>query len=806
YRLRWRDLLGRAYRLEPVPPPRWRRAVAEVRGSRAARRFVLGTDAAVRARRGDWVAVEAEPDGPLQSAQLRLSGGAPLPMSLAGGMWKAGFVAAEDATLSFALVGSDNRRDSSPPVYSLSVAVDVPPTAELLSPQVPLVASPDDSLLIAYAARDDGAVTRAALVVRVPGRPDQVHALPVPAAPRDEVLGDFSWPLEGLRAGQSAEFWIEATDDASPPQTARSEKGSVEVVDAAGEHRSAMAAREASEAALERAAMRAEAARDASARGDMGASKAETAILASDWESASRSLSEWAAKADADPRGEPGLAEEAARAAGEFARAGAEGLPEVEKALGSGDIGKAGREQSALAEQARGVQRAVREGAQAQSFQDMASGVDRAQRTSEQLARAAERLASRGKDGSVSASELEALEQGLSQVEEALESLRRAIRALPQSPSDTPASQVRELPLDAARSAANDLRRALSSGDVAGAAKAAKRLAEQLGALTRTLEQAGRRACDDRGRRGRTAADAVARSWQEAVEAQTGAVEAARASNESHEKEFLSAQKALLSDLAREQETLLSSAAAHPGLWQEGARRDAAEVARQFRDGAVTDAPSRLQSVSTSLRLTAVSRPADAGALQSFASAESSLAERLAAGASVPTLDVEGSRGAAQAQARAGERAMKLRGEIGRAARDMGFLSGRLTRRVDEALSEQGRGERALRRGDGPEGLKRAEAALAILQEGGQQAQSAASGAGQGGGTGEGESGVSVTGSVRAAGRGATGSGLGRVRMPSAEEYRPPRELREELEKSLRETRPAAHDSEIKEYFKRLAR
>jgi hypothetical protein len=44
------------------------------------------------------------------------------------------------------------------------------------------------------------------------------------------------------------------------------------------------------------------------------------------------------------------------------------------------------------------------------------------------------------------------------------------------------------------------------------------------------------------------------------------------------------------------------------------------------------------------------------------------------------------------------------------------------------------------------------------------------------------------------------------VRLPSSEEYRPPRELREELERSLRESRPAAHDAEIKEYFKRLAR
>src|SRR5579859_4743310 len=71
YRARWRDLATRAWRLVPVPPPRWRSAAAVVRGARGERRFVLGADAAVAARRGDWVRVEGVPDGPLAAAALR---------------------------------------------------------------------------------------------------------------------------------------------------------------------------------------------------------------------------------------------------------------------------------------------------------------------------------------------------------------------------------------------------------------------------------------------------------------------------------------------------------------------------------------------------------------------------------------------------------------------------------------------------------------------------------------------------------------------------------------------------------------
>ena len=226
YRVRWRDLTGRAYRLTPVAPPRWKRATATVREARGERSYVLGEDASVKARRGDWVEIEAEPDAPLSAATLRLSADAPVALRQDGGVWKGGFPAAVDTTLSFDLVSADGRRDPSPPVYSLTVAADAPPTAELLSPQVPLVASPQDSIPITWAARDDGAVTAASLVVRSNGR-ERAIALPVPSPARPEALGDYAWSLDGFSPGAKAEFWIEARDDASPPQVGRSEKGSV---------------------------------------------------------------------------------------------------------------------------------------------------------------------------------------------------------------------------------------------------------------------------------------------------------------------------------------------------------------------------------------------------------------------------------------------------------------------------------------------------------------------------------------------------------------------------------------------------
>ncbi|MDE2490670.1 MAG: hypothetical protein KGM24_07465, partial [Elusimicrobia bacterium] len=59
---------------------------------------------------------------------------------------------------------------------------------------------------------------------------------------------------------------------------------------------------------------------------------------------------------------------------------------------------------------------------------------------------------------------------------------------------------------------------------------------------------------------------------------------------------------------------------------------------------------------------------------------------------------------------------------------------------------------------------------------------------------------------ARAAPAGSSGAALGTVRLPSADAYLPPRDLREELQRSLREPRPASRDGDIKEYFKRLSR
>ncbi|NNN06767.1 MAG: hypothetical protein HKL90_12780 [Elusimicrobia bacterium] len=798
YRVRWRGLAGPTRRLTPAPPPRWRALSAVVRAARGARRFDLGAGETVAARRGDWVELEGAADAPLFSAALLVSGAEPTAMTLEAGRWRGGFLARRDAELSFALVAADGRRDAAPPAYAVRVAADAPPTVELISPPAPLVAAPSDALPLSYAARDDGAITRLALIVRAAGRPEFSVALPVPAPPASEVLGDFSWPLSGLPPGTRATFLVRAWDDASPAQTGDSETGSLEIVDADAQHRAALDARAAADEAVERAASLAEYARDSARKGDAASARTYAEHLDPAWQRAARATKQWADRAAEDARGDPGLADEARRAAEQLARAGARGLPAQKEALARGDLKSAADEAAALADEARGVQRALRAGADAQSVQDLAEQSGAAGEDADALDRAAQNAASRG--GKMSAEESARVQKALADVRRALDELEKTARELAARSPDAVASDADASALAQARADADALGKALAAGDAQGAARAAHNLAERLRGMARGLREAARAAADARGRNAENGASSVRRAWDEAARAQEAAVEAARTSARARRAGELAAQKALLARVTRAASLARDALAGRTG--DPAARAASAEVGEALDrlNGDAASAALLLRDAALRLRAAAPRASGSSAAADAASAADLDAAgQELQRGPAAPAPDPAGTRPAADAQAAARVRAQGLRDEISRASRELGYLSGRVARRVDAALSDEAAGESALRGGDADAGLSRGEAALAALEQGASDAASAQSAAEESAGD---SAGAGQGGSVREAG----GQSLRRVRLPSARDYRPPRALRDELQRSLGESRPPAADADVKEYLERLAR
>ncbi len=796
YRARRRDLVTSPRRLRAVPAPRLKGAKAIVNGTRGARIFVLGEDAPVRARRGDWVTVRGDADAPLASAALRSSAlPAPIPMREGSdGSWSAGFLAQEDATLTLVLVAADARRDPSPPAYALAVLGDAKPSVELLSPQVPLQAGPRDTVTIAYSARDDGALTRLELVIHAP-KGDVRRALPFERGSA-ETLGDASLALHAYAPGSVVEFWLEASDDASPPQSARSEKGSVEVVDVDAAHTESIAAREKALAALDRAAAAAEAAAKAASTGNEEAAREAAKPVAGLWSTAAGALMAWNESMRDDPRANPGLADQAAAAAESLAAAGMEGLPKAEAALKEGDLPRAAREQTALAEQARAASSALRAGSSVQNAQDMADRAFDAEREGREMGESIERL-----KGKLTPAEAGELQKALSSVEAALEELRKSIDALPEAAAET--SQVRELPLGGAREAASALRRALQNGDAAGAAKAAKDLAEKLSRVSKGLRESGKRTAQSQAGRAKEVAGKVAQAWREAVARQEKAVESARLRENARLAETVRAQKEMIIRTQDAIDSVLSSAPS------EGAGRAARAARESLKAGRADEAVRLMRAAAGQSRQDSLSDRPRSAAHEAAAKALDAAAAALERGVDRSALDPASTREAADAQAVARDAAGKLRREVSDAAGLLGFMPGGPIRRIDDAISEQEAGEKSLRLGDAAEGLRRGEAALTILQDGDKDS-SGGQGGGESGSSGMGEAmsrPFEMPGSiVRGAPRGSRGKATGRVRLPSADDYRPPRELRDELERSLREPRPAAHDSAIKEYFRRLTR
>lgn len=770
YRARRRDLVTSLRRLRAIPAPRFKDVKAIVHGTRGAKIFQLGVDAPVRARRGDWVTVRGTADAQIGSAALRLSTlPAPIAMREAGdGTWSAGFLAQEDAALSLFLVSVDERRDPSPPAYALSVLGDAKPAVELLSPQVPLQAGPRDAVTITYTARDDGALTRLDLIIHA-SKGDLRRAL-IFERGASQALGDTALSLRAYPPGSVVEFWLEASDDASPPQSARSEKGSVEVVDVDVAHTEALAAREKALKALDRAAEAAEAAAKAAASGNEEAARESAKPVAGLWSASAGALMAWNESARFDPRANPGLSEQAAAAAESLAAAGMEGLPKAASALEQRDLPKAAREHSALAEQARAAAAALRAGSSVQNAQDMSDRAFGAQREGRELSESIERM-----KGKLAPAEAAELQNALASVDAALAELQKTIDALPEASEET--SKVRDLPLGGAREAASVLQRALKNGDAAGAAAAAKDLAEKLSRVSKGLRESGQRAARSQSARAKERAGRVAQAWREAVARQEKAVEAARRRENARLANIVRSQKELLLQTRDAIDSALASA-------------PSAEAERAARAARASLAAGRIDETVKLLR-----------AAKTLDGAAAALERGVDGVAADPALTRE----AADVQATAREAAGRLRREVSDAAGLLGFMPGGPVRRIDEAMSEQTAGEKSLRGGDSTEGLRRGEAALAILQDGDKNSSGSEPGED---GAGEGLSRpFEMPGSVvRGAPRGTRGHATGRVRLPSADEFRPPRELREELERSLREPRPAAHDSAIKEYFRRLTR
>lgn len=839
YRFRWGERRTRAYLVEPAPFPRLDGLTARVYLPLGGTNE-LSLDAAgeLGGLRGGWVVLRGRPNTPLSAAEAAVSYlNRPIPLlRKPSGEYEAGFPLTQDGTFQLNLKSEEGFSDPHPVVYTLRALLDRPPEAELLSPAFDVEASPKEPLPLTYRVRDDHGIASVELAYRVvkEGRKEVTLPLIRFRKPAAEYVGDARWDLSGLPLGESVEFRIRAADN-NPlrPGEGWSTKATVRLVDFEEAHMRtsrdwvraldglrALAEREERARLLLGALARAESRRvpEESERLLVEWTASQSG-LGKEWE---RVLAELKGAADSmaqDPYSNPGSAEQT-RAAWERL---SERTREEMREAGARDWPALERSHARLEEEARRAARLLGEGRELQSLQDFWSQARGMDQTGAELASALDEMAKRP-DGA-SAQDQAKLAQALGLLREQMEALSTAISALPK-PADSAAPSTKRrqtyvVPLGSARQSADALRRALEAGDLAQAARLARQMSEELGRVRQAIADAAASSARGRGAAGgesggdgRTQRDELSRrmeeaaaAWRELIEEQNGSLELAQKLHEEGVRARVREQKRLLERLEARQRTALEGAAAlTPPVgedvlgWMRGALRE-------FQRREIAQAPSWLEQAGRRLRALASSHPA-AAVLGELAGEQESIREALVRGipeAAPEESQLSGAAAAAAVQARVRRKTGALREQVESLAAEAVTLTPQAGRSLEAAQQEQAAAEAALGDLKLSEALRREERAVDLLERGWDDLSSAA------------KRQMSVEqggmrpfsggrGTLRPAGpRGRSGMDTGFVPLPSAKDYQPPREIRKDLERSLRERRPRAYDPAIKEYFRRIA-
>ncbi len=805
YRLTWRDLESRTYALAPVSLPELDALQALIHGPEPVAAALTAAEP-LSVLRGTMITISGRPNQPLASARIKLSTlPAPITMKLQpSGEYAASLVVQEDALLRFELEATDGR-DNTGSAYSIKALPDMPPKIELLSPLEPLAASPRDTIAVSYSAADDGGLTKISLLVRAKGMPQREILLQKPGGKR-EVAGEFPWELAGLPFGH-VEFQLKAVDNASVPQTGLSSAGTVELVDFAAGHEQAEKSWSKAEESLKTLAALEERARTQITQPDPATVDRESSELSKSWDEAAEDYLQWSRAMEKDAYANPGLAEAAKAEAQSLEESRGKELPEALKAAKAGDNAAAQRRHETLAARVKQAQRLLSEGRKLQGLQDFYSEAGRMNQSGSDLQSKLDSLAQKGAADPQAMAELKA---GLEKLQKQMDELSKAMQAMPKVDANSPEAKSRqtyELPLNEARSQADELASAMARGDLKAAAEIAKRLSESLAKIQRALgDAASDSAANGQARQASERMSKAQAMWSDLIDQQTKVLEQTETLERKRIDAKVAAQKNLLAELAKRQAELVSSASGLGALFPQDALGMMRSVSEELDSKRVVNSISWLRGAAARLRM----EPPKPGAnFASYAAAEDDIREKLAQGPAMPDeapTPESAAVAASQASVRANARA--LQAELESIDADTGGVPGEALEKISGAQDEQSKAETELGRGRGTEAKGHEESALSLLSSGSQAMGKAMDGSqAMQNGMGRPFS-RPTTGAFRMI-SGGSGGGSGAqmtfVPLPSDKEYAPPRELRDELKKSLEESRPSTYDGVIKEYFKRIS-
>jgi hypothetical protein len=860
YRFEYEGVRTRVYRLSPIPVPRLERLSARVHlpgaGPRV-REIELEGSGRIAALRRSWVVVRGLQSRELDSAKLEVSflGQAVAMKAKGGGWWEAGFPLNEDGRMRLLVTADDGSEDPAPVSYTLRALEDAPPVAELLSPAFELEISRKETLPVAYEAEDDYGLSEVALVYSLRGSASET-VIPLKRF-RDrpgEFLGDYAWDLSAFPVGAVVEFRIRATDDARPdPQTAASGKGVLRIVDFESAHARTAMHWLGAEAALDRLAEREAGMQElleklAAEKAPLGAEDLERlnrgeSDLDAEWGRALERMNSLAEAMRQDAYANPGMTEASAAMKGALESLRRRERENARRAASEGRLKEAKRAHADLEKKVRRAGEMLNAGRELQAMQDFWGEAHRMERAGKEISGALDRMAEQAKGGKAPSSEQKrALDEAMRKLREQIAAVQNAIGELPETPPESERAQRRKVysvPLLGAKEKMDALQEAISRGDYEEAARIAKRLAQQ---LQRVHEAIAKAAQDQaRGGGGDTPSrrmEQLASQWADALQEQRKGLEMTDALENSKLESRMREQKKLLKELAERQRKALKDAGlagrAMPGdafAWMRSALEEfEAEKIREApklieraiyrlegqarRIGfspayaPLLDAAKKIALPWESFREKAGEPARDGDRLAGVARQEREILEELRKGAKKPPMtegQLSQTFAAGAVQRQASRKTEDLERQIRSLSDDYGVEPGEAAESLSKARAEQANAEASLKARDSAGARAHQRKAIEHLSEGKKSLQQSLQ---QQQSISQGSVGPFQRrrGIARPAGRGGrTGQDTGFVPLPGAEDYQPPRQIREEVERSLREKRPRVFDDAVDEYLKRMS-
>jgi hypothetical protein len=265
----------------------------------------------------------------------------------------------------------------------------------------------------------------------------------------------------------------------------------------------------------------------------------------------------------------------------------------------------------------------------------------------------------------------------------------------------------------------------------------------------------------------------------------------------------VAAQKDLLAELARRQAAAVSTAAASGMIFPQDALGMMRGVQQELETKRVVNSLNWLRGAAARLRMETANKAFD---FPGAAAEEEAIRAKLDQGTQAPDEGPNAESAAAgQAQAQVRKKTAALQSELRKIDAEDGGVPGEALGKIDDAQGEQAAAESALGEGHSSPAKSHEEQALSLLSSGSQALSKAMSGS-QSVQAGMGK--MPSHGAFKMVGGGqggGSGTNMNFVPLPSDQDYAPPREIRDELKKSLQENRPSSMEGVIKEYFKRIS-